>query len=134
MASHGVRSQKRNLEAVPASLNTSKTKSNSHVPRRDPFKAQMKNDKYPYWMTLDGSTGNQLHDLDDWRFHQIQRVPPVDSSSESSSIFSSSDASSCSTASTKDSARSQDLTDFLFGDVGPGSYGLSKDSVACSWR
>lgn len=47
----------------------------------------------------------------------------MDSSSESSSLFSWSDASSCSTASTKDSVKSEDFSDFLFGEVGPGWYG-----------
>ncbi|KAF2283913.1 hypothetical protein GH714_017150 [Hevea brasiliensis] len=126
---HGVKSKKRNLEAVPSRLSTSKVRSNSHCSSTDPSKAQQKHGKYPYWAASDDFTGNRLHDPDDRRFH------PVDSSSESSSLFSWSDASSCSTASTKDSVKSEDFSDFLFGEVGPGWYGhpgISADTVAPS--
>ncbi|XWS33387.1 hypothetical protein CRYUN_Cryun22dG0077900 [Craigia yunnanensis] len=109
LESHGVRFKKRNLEAVPSSHNTSKTRSDSNVSRLDPSIAQRKH-KYP----SDASTRKQLFDPEDWRFHSMQRIPPADSSSESSSIFSGSDASSCSTASTKDSSRSEDFSDYLF--------------------
>ncbi|TXG60104.1 hypothetical protein EZV62_014677 [Acer yangbiense] len=110
--SHGTRSKKRNVEAVPSSLNSSKLRSNSSIPSVD-SKAQRKL----------GSTSNQFFDQEEWRYQLIQqRIPRVDSSSESSSIFSSSDASSCSTASTKGSSRSEDLSDFIFGDMGPSWY------------
>lgn len=113
VVSHGGRSKKRNLEAVPSSLTTSKTESNAVAGRRN----------------------NQSFHLDDWRFHSMQRVAAVDSSSESSSLFSSSDASSCSTVSSKDSASTGDLSDYIFGEVRPGwysHYGLSSDSVSSS--
>lgn len=58
----------------------------------------------------------------------------VDSSSESS-LFSSSDASSCSTASTKDSASTVDFSDYLFGEAGSnwhGHYGSSSNTSASS--
>lgn len=51
----------------------------------------------------------------------MHRVPIVDSSSESSSLFSS-DASSCSTVSTKDSASTDDFTDYIFGEAGTNWY------------
>ncbi|XP_021274587.1 ubiquitin carboxyl-terminal hydrolase 17 [Herrania umbratica] len=125
---HGVRFKKRNLEAVPCTHNTSKTRSDSNFTRLDPSIAQRKH-KYP----SDASTRKHLSDQEDWRFHSTQRTPPADSSSESSSIFSGSDASSCSTASTKDSSRSEDFSDYLFGDMGPewySQYGISSDSGA----
>ncbi|KAK6237921.1 hypothetical protein QUC31_003390 [Theobroma cacao] len=125
---HGLRFKKRNLEAVPCSQNTSKTRSDSNFSRLDPSIAQRKH-KYP----SDTSTRKHLFDQEDWRFHSTQRTPPADSSSESSSIFSGSDASSCSTASTKDSSRSEDFSDYLFGDMGPewySQYGISSDSGA----
>ncbi|KAI9165768.1 hypothetical protein LWI28_020069 [Acer negundo] len=110
--SHGTRSKKRNVEAVPSGLNASKLRSNSSIPSVD-SKAHRKL----------GSTSNQFFDQEEWRYQLIQqRIPRVDSSSESSSIFSSSDASSCSTASTKGSSRSEDLSDFIFGDMGPSWY------------
>ncbi|XVE83071.1 hypothetical protein DITRI_Ditri16bG0057400 [Diplodiscus trichospermus] len=121
--SHGVRFKKRNLEAVSSSHNTSKTRSDSNVPRSDPSIAQRKH-KHP----SDASTHKQVFDPEDWRFDSMRRSHPADSSSESSSIFSSSDASSCSTASTKDSSRSEDFSDYLFGEVGPewySRYGIS---------
>ena len=65
----------------------------------------------------------------------MQRISAIDSSSESSSLFSCSDASSCSTASIKDSASTGDLSDYIFGEVGPSwynNYGLSSDSVPSS--
>jgi ubiquitin carboxyl-terminal hydrolase 36/42 len=113
VASHGGRSKKRNLEAVPSSLTASKTESNAVAGRRN----------------------NQSFHIDDWRFHSMQRVAAVDSSSESSSLFSSSDASSCSTVSSKDSASTGDLSDYIFGEVQPGwysHYGLSSESVSSS--
>ncbi|KAL5820025.1 hypothetical protein ACOSQ4_023867 [Xanthoceras sorbifolium] len=112
VVSHGLRSKKRSVEAIPSSLNASKWRSNSSIPNAD-SKSQRK----------PGSTSNhQFFDQEEWRYQTTQRIPRVDSSSESSSIFSSSDASSCSTASTKDSSRSEDLSDFIFGDVGPSWY------------
>ncbi|KAG7994178.1 hypothetical protein I3843_01G043900 [Carya illinoinensis] len=118
VVSHVGRLKKRNLEAVPSSLTTSKTESNTMT-------AQHKHGKHY----------NQLFHPEDWRFHSMQRIPSVDSSSESSSLFSSSDASSCSTASIKDSSSTGDLSDYIFGEVGPNwysHYGLSSDPVSSS--
>ncbi|KAJ8765540.1 hypothetical protein K2173_014662 [Erythroxylum novogranatense] len=121
LMSHVVRSKKRNLEAVPASLH--KSKSNSHTLSTDRSKAQCKHGKYPSWMTMDDPLNRiELCNSDYWRYDEMRGVPNLDSSSESSSLFSSSDASSCSTASTKGSTRSEDLSDFLFGEVGTGWY------------
>ncbi|KAK8672929.1 hypothetical protein V6N13_111286 [Hibiscus sabdariffa] len=102
----------RNLEAVPCSRNISKSRSDSNFSKPDPSIAQRKH-----------------------RHPSMQRIPSADSSSESSSIFSSSDASSCSTTSTKDSSRSEDLSDYLFGDTGPewySQYGISSETAASS--
>ncbi|XP_065874124.1 ubiquitin carboxyl-terminal hydrolase 17-like isoform X2 [Euphorbia lathyris] len=113
---HGAKPKRRSLEAVPSSLNTSKARSNIQSSSNDPPKTQQKNGKYPYWITPNDWRSNKLQDTDDWRRHL------VDSSSESSSLFSWSDASSCSTASTKDSVKSEDFSDFLFGEAGASWY------------
>ncbi|XVF33085.1 hypothetical protein REPUB_Repub17cG0137800 [Reevesia pubescens] len=68
-------------------------------------------------------------------FHAMQRILSADSSSESSFIFSGSDASSCSTASTNDSSRSEDLSDYLFGEMRLewyNQYGISPYTGATS--
>ena len=130
LESHDVRFNKRNLEVVPSSHNTSKTRSDSNFSKLDPSIAPRKH-KYP----SDASTRKHLIDPEDWRFHSMRRIPSADSSSESSSIFSGSDASSCSTASTKDSSRSEDCSDYLFGEMGPewySRYGISSDMGASS--
>ncbi|GMI67918.1 hypothetical protein HRI_000461100 [Hibiscus trionum] len=106
LESHGFKT--RNLEAVPCSRNISKSRSDSNFSKLDPSVAQRKH-----------------------RHPSMQRIPSADSSSESSSIFSSSDASSCSTTSTKDSSRSEDFSDYLFGETGPewySQYGISSDT------
>ncbi|XP_031258966.1 ubiquitin carboxyl-terminal hydrolase 17-like [Pistacia vera] len=116
---HGVKSKRRSWEAVPSGHNASKQKSKSDIPARQKF----------------GLTNNQMPYGDEWRYQSMRRIPTVDSLSESSSIFSWSDASSCSTASTKDSSRSEDLTDFIFGEMGPSwysRYGILSDSVTSS--
>lgn len=56
----------------------------------------------------------------------------VDSCSDSSSLFSSSDVSSCSTASTKDSGNTADFSDYIFGEMAPNwdsHYGFSSNSA-----
>ncbi|MBA0643518.1 hypothetical protein Goklo_027804 [Gossypium klotzschianum] len=103
----------RNLEAVPCNQNTSKSRSNSNFSKLDPSISQRKHKYHP----------------------PMQRIPSADSSSESSSIFSGSDASSCSTTSTKDSSRSEDFSDYLFGETGPEWYnqnGISSETAASS--
>lgn len=122
--SHGLRSKKKTVETVPSRLNASQSRSNFTIPSTD-YKAHRK----------PGSTIDQFYDQEEWRYQSMQRIPRVDSASESSSIFSSSDASSCSTASTKDSSRSEDLSDFIFGDAGPSwhsRYEFPSNPVASS--
>ncbi|KAF5747328.1 Ubiquitin-specific protease 17 putative isoform 1 [Tripterygium wilfordii] len=127
--SQSVKSKKQNLEAVPSSHNQSKRKSSSNATSTVPL-AQRKPVKCHYQRSLEGSSANQFFDPDFWRFHSKQRFSTADSSSESSSLFSYSDASSCSTTSTKDSSHSEDLSDYIFGDVKPSwyrHYGLPSD-------
>ncbi|TYI40402.1 hypothetical protein ES332_A02G159400v1 [Gossypium tomentosum] len=103
----------RNLEAVPCSQKTSKSGSDSNFSKLDPSISQRKHKYHP----------------------PMQRISSADSSSESSSIFSGSDASSCSTTSTKDSSRSEDFSDYLFGEMGPEWYnqnGISSETAASS--
>ncbi|GLT70694.1 hypothetical protein SLA2020_427550 [Shorea laevis] len=126
LESHGVRSKKRDQEAVPSS---SKMRLDSYISNADPRKAQQKHGKHVYWITSDGSTSKQLQYLEDWRFHPPRRIPSADSWSESSSLFSSSDASSCSTTSTKDSVRSEDFSDYIFGDMGHEWYKPISDAI-----
>ncbi|XP_039012577.1 ubiquitin carboxyl-terminal hydrolase 17-like [Hibiscus syriacus] len=111
LESHGSKTG-RNLEAVPYRHDVSKSRPDSKFSKLDPSIAQRKH-KHP----------------------SMQRIPSADSSSESSSIFSSSDASSCSTTSTKDSSRSEDFSDYLFGETGPewySQYGISSETAASS--
>lgn len=55
------------------------------------------------------------------RFHRLQRILEEDLSSDNSSLISSnSDEGSCSTDSTRDSASTDDLSDYIFGDSGRG--------------
>jgi len=95
---------------------------------------QLKHGKYPNWNDVDDSLSYDFVHPEEWRFQYGGRNTMVDSSSESS-LFSSSDASSCSTASIKDSASSADFSDYLFGEVGPNwysHYGVSSNMVASS--
>nr|XP_011468537.1 PREDICTED: ubiquitin carboxyl-terminal hydrolase 17 [Fragaria vesca subsp. vesca] len=125
-------SNRRNSEAVPSSLTKSKLRST--VPSMISCAAQPTSSRNQDRMSFDGSS-NQSLDPDDWRSHSMYRVPAMDSSSESSSIFSSSDASSCSTVSTKDSSSNEDFSGYLFGQVGANPYsqfGRSLDVFAPS--
>ncbi|KAL2662387.1 hypothetical protein AAZV13_02G037600 [Glycine max] len=123
--------KRRNLEAIPA---TSKTRSNSMATSGYSPSPQQKHGKYPNWNDADDSLSNDFAYPEEWRFQYGVRNTMVDSSSESS-LFSSSDASSCSTASIKDSASSADFSDYIFGEVGPNwysHYGLSSNMGASS--
>ncbi|CAL5204609.1 unnamed protein product [Lathyrus oleraceus] len=69
------------------------------------------------------------------RFHHLKRILEVDSSSDSSSLFSSnSEELSCSTDSTRDSTSMDDFSDYIFGDSGHGwsSPWRSSDSDSSS--
>lgn len=129
--SHEGKLKMRNLEAVPSSLAATKPRSNSAVPGVDRSMIQRKPEN-SCWTTWDGPTSNQWLRPEDWRSHSMQRVGVVDSSSESSSLFSCcSDEGSCSTESTNDSASTGDFSDYIFGEVGNSwyrNYGLSSDS------
>ncbi|KAK8472230.1 hypothetical protein PHAVU_002G148100 [Phaseolus vulgaris] len=123
--------KRRNLEAIPA---TSKTRSNSMATSGNSHYLQQKHGKYPNWNDVEDSLSHDFVYPEEWRFQHGVRNTMVDSSSESS-LFSSSDASSCSTASIKDSASSADFSDYIFGEVGPNwysHYGLSSNMVASS--
>ncbi|XP_047152505.1 ubiquitin carboxyl-terminal hydrolase 17 [Vigna umbellata] len=123
--------KRRNLEAIPA---TSKTRSNSMATSGNSSYLQQKHGKHPNWNDVDDSLSNDFAYPEEWRFQYGGRNTMVDSSSESS-LFSSSDASSCSTASIKDSASSADFSDYIFGEVGPNwysHYGLSSNMVSSS--
>ncbi|KAL0350159.1 UNVERIFIED_CONTAM: Ubiquitin carboxyl-terminal hydrolase 17 [Sesamum radiatum] len=100
---------KRNMAAISSSngakKKNSKTKPTS--PRNtESTITRQGSDKHYYWMSPNHFTGN----------HAVgaQRNPIVDSSSDSSSIFSASDAGSYSTDSTKDSS-AEDISGYLFG-------------------
>ncbi|KAK9949414.1 hypothetical protein M0R45_004938 [Rubus argutus] len=124
--------KRRNLEAVPSSLTKSKLRSNSTVPSTNSSAVQPKSSRDRYRMSFDGFSNRSL-DEDDWISHPMYRVPTMDSLSENSSIFSSSDASSCSTVSTKDSSSNEDLSDYIFGPVGTNAYSQYRcSSDACA--
>ncbi|RDY07290.1 Ubiquitin carboxyl-terminal hydrolase 17, partial [Mucuna pruriens] len=135
VSSHAISSagkfKRRNLEAIPA---TSKTRSNSIATSGDSPSLQQKHGKHPHRNAVDNSLSNDFDYPEEWRFQYRGTNTMMDSSSESS-LFSSSDASSCSTASIKDSASSVDFSDYIFGEVGPNwysHYGLSSNLVASS--
>lgn len=120
--------KRRNLEAIPAS----KTRSNSLGGNVIPPTSQPKQGKHPHRNASEGSLSNEFVYPEEWRFHYGKRNAMVDSCSESSSLFSSSDASSCSTTSTKDSGNAADFSDYIFGEMAPNwdtHYGLSSNSV-----
>ncbi|KOM26541.1 hypothetical protein LR48_Vigan284s002700 [Vigna angularis] len=113
---------------------SSKTRSNSMDTSGNSSYLQQKHGKHPNWNDVDDSLSNDFAYPEEWRFQYGGRNTMVDSSSESS-LFSSSDASSCSTASIKDSASSADFSDYIFGEVGPNwysHYGLSSNMVSSS--
>ncbi|XP_015890599.3 ubiquitin carboxyl-terminal hydrolase 17 isoform X1 [Ziziphus jujuba] len=110
--------KRRNLEAVPSSLSKPKSKSST-----DSSALQQKLSRHSYSMTMNGPAGDSSLDPYDWRLNSMYKVPFADSSSsESSSLLSSSDASSCSNVSSKDSASTDDFTDYIFGEVGTNWY------------
>ncbi|XP_050371388.1 ubiquitin carboxyl-terminal hydrolase 17-like [Argentina anserina] len=130
--SHTETSNRRNSDAVPSSLTKSKLR--YMVPSMNSSTAQPTFSRDRDEMSFDGSSNNSL-EPDDWRSYSMYRVPAMDSSSENSSIFSSPDASSCSTVSTKDSSSNEDFSDYIFGQVGTNPYnqfGRSSDVVTPS--
>ncbi|KAL5714276.1 ubiquitinyl hydrolase 1 [Ranunculus cassubicifolius] len=87
---------------------------------------------YPHKMTVDSL--KSLNPFNNRRLHQITRGGAhhhnMDSSSDSSSLFSCSDEGSCSTESTRDSTSTDDLSDYIFG--GESRYGWN--SRSSPWR
>lgn len=123
--------KRRNLEAIPA---VSETRSNSMATSADSPSLQQKHGKHSHGNTVDDSFSKEPAYPEEWRFNYHRRNTMVDSSSESS-LFSSSDASSYSTASTKYSTSTADFSDYLFGEAGSNwhdHYGSSSNSVASS--
>jgi len=95
---------------------------------------QQKQGQHSHRNAVDDSFSNESVYPEEWRFNYRGRNAMVDSASESS-LFSSSDASSCSTASTKDSASTADFSDYIFGEAGSnwhGQCGISSNSAASS--
>ena len=124
MLTHGGKFKRRNLEAVPSSGGKLKSRSNSTS--MDEAATHRNFSKNPY---TDSS------DPYDWRFNSLRRFRGADSSSECSSLFSGSDASSSSTVSTKDSASTDDFSDYIFGKAGSSfyrPYGHSSDMATSS--
>ncbi|KAL0378993.1 UNVERIFIED_CONTAM: hypothetical protein Sradi_3204800 [Sesamum radiatum] len=108
---------KRNMAAISSSngakKKNSKTKPNS--PRiSESTITRQGSDKHYYWTSPNHFTGNHVVGAESSEFHSKHRNPIVDSSSDSSSIFSASDAGSYSTDSTKDSS-AEDISGYLFG-------------------
>ncbi|PON38803.1 Ubiquitinyl hydrolase [Parasponia andersonii] len=124
MVTHGAKFKRRNLEAVPSSIGKSKSRSNSTMMDVPSIQQRFSRNPYP-----DSSYPY------DWRLNSVHKVRGADSSSESSSIFSCSDASSSSTVSTKDSSGTDDFSDYIFGKAGRSfyrQYGNSSNPVASS--
>ncbi|KAI3451214.1 hypothetical protein Pfo_007879 [Paulownia fortunei] len=109
---------KRNVEAISSSNNAKKknlkTKLNSSGWNTESTLPHQVSDKHPDWMSPNDFTGDHVVDPEGWGFHSKHRNPLVDSSSDSSSIFSASDAGSYSTDSTKDSS-ADDISGYIFG-------------------
>ncbi|KAF2304291.1 hypothetical protein GH714_029476 [Hevea brasiliensis] len=113
---HGVKSKKRDLEeAVPSRLSTSQGRDNSRCPSTDHSKTQQKRGQYPYWTTTDDFAGSNLLDPDDWRFH------PVDSSSEIYPFLVGL-MRVLAALQVPRTLKSEDTSDFLFGQVGLAPY------------
>ncbi|GER26186.1 ubiquitin carboxyl-terminal hydrolase [Striga asiatica] len=115
---HSDAKTKRNTEATSSSNNISKKKnskakqnfSGRHV---DPTSPRQLSGKQPHWMSPNDFTGEHEVDPYGWGFHKNN--PLADSSSsDSSSIFSTSDAGSYSTDGTKDSS-ADDISGYFFG-------------------
>ncbi|XP_043709597.1 ubiquitin carboxyl-terminal hydrolase 17-like isoform X2 [Telopea speciosissima] len=96
---------------------TSKSRINM-VPSSGPAMAHRVTEGYPSWMTTDGAASFESFDSDEGRFHLMHRIHEVDSLSDNSSLFSCSDAGSCSTESTRDSTSTDDFSDYIFGELG----------------
>lgn len=96
--------------------------------------AHRRPENYLHQMTLNGLSSIKSFDPFNRRLHH--RPPIADSSSDSSSLFSCSDAGSCSTESTRDSTSTDDLSDYIFGESRYGYNspwrGSDDSDVSCS--
>ncbi|GFQ03536.1 ubiquitin carboxyl-terminal hydrolase 17 [Phtheirospermum japonicum] len=122
---------KRNMEAISSSNNAkkkiSKTTPNSCNRNTESALPHQVSGKHPHWVSPSDFTGDHVVEPDGWGFHPKHRNPIADSSSsDSSSIFSTSDAGSYSTDSTKDSS-AEDLSGYLFGSSCGGSAAFVMD-------
>ncbi|KAF5200887.1 Ubiquitin carboxyl-terminal hydrolase [Thalictrum thalictroides] len=114
-------SRSRCFESIPSIRSKSSREGpNCTVRNAGQYSAQRSAEEYPYWTTFHGPNRFESVDLFDGRFPSMQRIPKVDSSSDNSSLLSCSDEGSSSTESTRDSASTDDLPDYLF--VEPGQY------------
>ncbi|PIN12517.1 Ubiquitin carboxyl-terminal hydrolase [Handroanthus impetiginosus] len=106
---------KRNTEAISSINNTkkknSKTKLSSSGRNTDSTLSHQGPDKHTDWMTPNDFIDNHIVDPERWGLHSKHIL---DSSSDSSSIFSASDAGSYSTDSTKDSS-AEEISGYIFG-------------------
>ncbi|KAF8377353.1 hypothetical protein HHK36_030730 [Tetracentron sinense] len=139
LVSHDEKTKNRYSEAVPSSLSGKDTKfkgrPNSMVPSFSRSMAHQRPEDYPYWMTPDGLISIEPFDSDNRRFHPMHQIPLVDSSSDSSSLFSCSDEGSCSTESNRGSTSTEDFSDYIFGEAGrywSSPWRISSDSDASS--
>lgn len=105
---------KRNMEAISSKKKNPKSKPSSISRNNGPTLPHQRSDKHLSWMSPNDFTGNQVPDPEGWVFHSTHRNPMMDSSSDSSSIFSASDAGSYSTDSTKDSS-AEEISGYIFG-------------------
>ncbi|XP_042023034.1 ubiquitin carboxyl-terminal hydrolase 17-like, partial [Salvia splendens] len=97
----------KNMEAIPPIINPKKKNPKSKLSSSGRSAA--------HWMSPNDFGGSPIVDPEDWEYQVKQHKKHVgDSSSDSSSIFSTSDAGSYSTDSTKDSS-AEDLSGYLFG-------------------
>ncbi|KAI3462118.1 hypothetical protein Pfo_018781 [Paulownia fortunei] len=107
---------KRNMEAISASTSARKkswkSKPSSSDRSTESTMLHQRSERQSYWMPHD-FFGNHIADSEDWGFHS-KNNPILDSSSDSSSIFSASDAGSYSTDSMKDSS-ADDISGYIFG-------------------
>ncbi|XP_042504700.1 ubiquitin carboxyl-terminal hydrolase 16-like [Macadamia integrifolia] len=122
-------------EAVNNSARSTTSKSRtSMVPNIGPAMVQRVTEGYTPWMTTDGAASFESFDSDEDKFHLMHRMHEVDSLSDNSSLFSCSDAGSCSTESTRDSTGTEDFSDYIFGEQGRSwnSPRVSSDSDSSS--
>ncbi|PIN16971.1 Ubiquitin carboxyl-terminal hydrolase [Handroanthus impetiginosus] len=109
---------KKSMEAISAIPSTkkknSKSKSNSSDRHTESPTMHQQSERHSHWTPPNDFTSNHIVYPDGWEFHSKHKNHILDSSSDSSSIFSASDAGSYSTDSTKDSS-ADDISGYIFG-------------------